>query len=436
MDISYRIKLLKRIKILLQKNESKLYDAIYLDFKKSEIETYMTELGSIYHEIDRACRNLKYWSKPKRVGTNILNFPAKSKIVPEPLGVCLVIGAWNYPYNVSILPLISAIAAGNTVVLKPSEIASNTSRIMATIFNDDQNMTGVSVVEGGVKETTLLLEQKFDKIFFTGSTRVGKIVYEKAAKNLTPVILELGGKSPAIFTPSCNLKMGVKRMVWAKFLNAGQTCIAPDYCIVHSSIKDQFLYLVKQEIQKANYATDHDNYVQIINKSNTERIVSFFKNADVFYGGEYNIDERHIAPSILNNVSFDDPIMESEIFGPILPVIEYCDINELFNELKKKPKPLAAYLFTSQKRDKKKFIKELPFGGGGINEVIMQFTNPKLPFGGVGDSGFGSYHGKKGFIAFSHFKSIIDKPTFFELPLKYSPYSLKKFKIIKRLLKL
>lgn len=436
LDISYRIKLLKRIKILLQKNESKLYDAIYLDFKKSEIETYMTELGSIYHEIDRACRNLKYWAKAKRVGTNILNFPAKSKIVPEPLGVCLVIGAWNYPYNVSILPLISAIAAGNTVVLKPSEVASNTSRIMATIFNDDQNITGISVVEGGVKETTSLLEQKFDKIFFTGSTSVGKIVYEKAAKNLTPVILELGGKSPAIFTPSCNLKMGVKRMVWAKFLNAGQTCIAPDYCIVHSSIKDQFLDLVKQEIQKANYATDHDNYVQIINKSNTERIVSFFKNADVYHGGDYNIDERHIAPSILNNVCFDDPIMESEIFGPILPVIEYSDIDKLFDELKKKPKPLAAYLFTSQTRDKKKFTKQLPFGGGGINEVIMQFTNPKLPFGGVGDSGIGSYHGKKGFIAFSHFKSIIDKPTFFELPLKYSPYSLKKFNIIKKLLKL
>lgn len=431
-----RIALLKQIKFLLQKNEPQMHEAIFMDFKKSEIENYMTELGAIYHEIDIACRKLKSWSKSKRVRTNLLNFPSKNFIYPEPLGVCLIIGAWNYPYNVSILPLISAIAAGNTVILKPSEVAFNTSKIMAKIFNDNFNPGLIKVVEGGVEETTLLLDQKLDKIFFTGSTKVGKIVYEKAAKNLTPITLELGGKSPAIFTESADLKMGVKRMTWAKFLNAGQTCIAPDYCIVHSSIKDQFLDLVKQEIQKANYSSENDNYVQIINKFNTERIVSFLKNTDIFYGGDYNIDERHIAPTILNNVRFDDPIMESEIFGPILPVIEYDDINELFDELKKKSKPLAAYLFTSNKTIKNKFIRELSFGGGGINEVIMQGTNPKLPFGGVGESGMGSYHGKNGFDSFSHYKSIIDKPTFFELPLKYSPYSLKKFNIIKRLLNL
>ena len=436
LDISYRIKILKRIKILLEKNESKLYDAIYQDFKKSEIETYMTELGSIYHEIDRACRNLKSWSKSKRVRTNILNFPAKSILVPQPLGLCLVIGSWNYPYNVSILPLISAVAAGNTVVLKPSEIACNTSSVMSTVFNDELDDPCISVIEGGVKETTLLLEQNFDKIFFTGSTKVGKIVYEKAAKNLTPVILELGGKSPAIFTPSCNLEVGVKRMVWAKFLNAGQTCIAPDYCVVHSSIKTQFLKLVKEEIIRAKYSIGNDNYVSIINKFNTERILDLLQNVEIYFGGNHNIDECYISPTIVNNVSFDHKIMDSEIFGPILPIIEYENLDIAFKEINKRPKPLAAYLFTSQKTDKNKFIKELPFGGGGINEVIMQFTNPKLPFGGVGESGFGSYHGKNGFKAFSHYKSIMDKPTFFELSLKYAPYSLKKFNIIKRLLKL
>jgi len=436
LDVSYRIKILKRIKILLQENESKLYDAIYQDFKKSEIETYMTELGSIYHEIDRACRSLKYWAKPKRVGTNILNFPAKSFLVPEPLGVCLVIGAWNYPYNVSILPLVSAIAAGNTVILKPSEIASHTSKAMANLFNDELNSEAICVIEGGVEQTSIILEQKFDKIFFTGSTRVGKIIYAKAAEKLTPVTLELGGKSPAIFTESADLKMGIKRMVWAKFLNAGQTCIAPDYCVVHRSIKEKFLTLLVAEIKQASYSIENDNYVQIINSNNTKRLIELIEGATVFYGGDYDLDNRIVSPTILNNVSFEDSIMESEIFGPLLPIIEYNEINDLFLKLQSRPKPLAAYMFTSKKQIKKKFMKELSFGGGAINEVIMQFTNPKLPFGGVGESGFGNYHGKKGFFDFSHYKSIMDKPTFFELSLKYSPYSLRNFKWIKKLLRL
>ena len=436
LDVSYRIKILKRIKILLQKNESKLFEAIYQDFKKSEIETYMTELGSIYHEIDRACRRLNYWAKPKRVGTNILNFPAKSFLVPEPLGVCLVIGAWNYPYNVSILPLVSAIAAGNTVILKPSEIASHTSKAMATLFNDELNTEAIFVIEGGVEQTGFILEQKFDKIFFTGSTRVGKIIYAKAAEKLTPVTLELGGKSPAIFTESADLKMGIKRMVWAKFLNAGQTCIAPDYCVVHRSIKEKFLTLLVAEIKQASYSIENDNYVQIINSDNTKRLIELIEGATVFYGGDYDLDNRIVPPTILNNVSFEDAIMESEIFGPLLPIIEYDEINDLFLKLQSRPKPLAAYMFTSKKEVKKKFMKELSFGGGAINEVIMQFTNPKLPFGGVGESGFGNYHGKKGFSDFSHYKSIMDKPTFFELSLKYSPYSLRNFKWIKKLLRL
>ena len=436
LDVSYRIKILKRIKILLQKNESKLYEAIYQDFKKSEMETYMTELGSIYHEIDRACRRLNYWAKPKRVGTNILNFPAKSFLVPEPLGVCLVIGAWNYPYNVSILPLVSAIAAGNTVILKPSEIASHTSKAMATLFNDELNTEAIFVIEGGVEQTGFILEQKFDKIFFTGSTRVGKIIYAKAAEKLTPVTLELGGKSPAIFTESADLKMGIKRMVWAKFLNAGQTCIAPDYCVVHRSIKEKFLTLLVAEIKQASYSIENDNYVQIINSDNTKRLIELIEGATVFYGGDYDLDNRIVPPTILNNVSFEDAIMESEIFGPLLPIIEYDEINDLFLKLQSRPKPLAAYMFTSKKEIKKKFTKELSFGGGAINEVIMQFTNPKLPFGGVGESGFGNYHGKKGFSDFSHYKSIMDKPTFFELSLKYSPYSLRNFKWIKKLLRL
>ena len=370
----------------------------------------------------------------KKVKTNFLNFPGKSYIIPEPLGVTLIIGAWNYPYQLSISPAIAAIAAGNTVVLKPSEISVATSALLAKIINNIFDAEFFKVIEGGVQETTELLKQKFDKIFFTGSTTVGKIIYEAAAKNLTPVTLELGGKSPVIIDKTCNLKICVKRLVWAKFLNAGQTCIAPDYVCIDESIKVEFLKQLTQEIKASNFKIENNNYVQIINKKNMQRLVSLINPEKIYLGGTFSYEESTIEPTVLTNVSFNDKIMEDEIFGPILPIITYDNIDEIITQIKIKPKPLACYIFSNNTTFVKKIEKEISFGSGAINDAIMQISNENLPFGGVGNSGFGSYHGEYGFKAFSHYKSILKKSTLFEPSLKYFPLTNLKLKIIKFLM--
>ncbi len=433
-DIKFRRDQLKKLKPIIKANESVLYRAIDKDFKKSVFETYGTELGIIYHEIDLAVNNLNSWAKPKQVQTNLLNFPARSYTIPEPLGVSLVIGAWNFPYQLSLVPAISSIAAGNTVVLKPSEVPSSTSSVMAGLINNNFDPAFFKVVEGGILETTALLGQRFDKIFFTGSTKVGRIVYKAAAKHLTPVSLELGGKSPAFITQSCNLKIAVKRLVWGKFLNAGQSCLAVDYILVHSSKKDELLELLKKEIVASKYSYENDNYVQIINQSNMNRLMAALDRSKIYCGGEINLDERFISPTVMHNVSFDDEIMKDEIFGPILPVIEYNSLDEAINRVKSLPRPLACYVFTNKKQIKDKVLNSISFGGGAVNDAVMHFTNSNLPFGGVGASGIGSYHGKFGFDAFSHFKSVLDKPTWLELNLKYTPRKKWKLKVITWLL--
>jgi len=429
--IAFRVQQLKKLKNILQQNETLLYKAIYTDFKKSEFETYTSELGLVYAEIDEACKKVKKWAKYKRVKTNLLNIPSKSYIVPEPLGVCLVIGAWNYPYLLSLAPVIAAIAAGNTIILKPSELPIHTSNVIAKLINENFEPQFFKVIEGGVPETTALLKLKFDKIFFTGSVPVGRIVNLAAAKNLTPVTLELGGKSPAIITEKSKLKIIVQRLVWAKFLNAGQTCIAPDYVFVHKSIKDQFIKLVKAAIEKSNYSFKNENYVQIINTTNFNRLIALIDKTKVIIGGEYNQETRYISPTILTNVSFDDAIMQKEIFGPILPIISYTNLDEVIKKIKTKPKPLACYLATNNTSIKKKIVHELSFGNGAINDSVMQIINNNLPFGGVGESGTGSYHGEFGFKTFSHYKSILDKKTWIEPNLKYYPYTNRKFQLIK-----
>ncbi len=430
-SISYRIEKLNKLETILKQNQDNLNNAIFSDFSKSYFDSYTSEMALLFHDIKEAKRKLKKWSATKRVRTNLINFPAKSYIVPEPLGVAFVIGAWNYPIQLALAPAIAAIAAGNTVVLKPSELPINTSNVIAKMINENFNPNFFKVIEGGVKETTELLEQKFDKIFFTGSVPVGKIVYQAAAKNLTPVTLELGGKSPAFFTRNCNLKTSVKRMVWAKFLNAGQTCVAPDYVFVHKDIKDEFLNSLKQEIENAKLSIENHNYVQIINEKNMQRLVNLIDKKKVFFGGNYNIEQRYMEPTIVTNITFDDIVMQDEIFGPILPVIEYENIDEAIAEVKANPKPLSCYVFTKDKQIKNKILNEISFGGGGVNDALMHIANSKLPFGGVGDSGIGSYHGEYGFKTFSHFKSVLDKPTWIEPNLKYYPLSLKKLKIIK-----
>ncbi len=433
-DISFRIQELKRLKNALKKNEALLYEAIYKDFKKSEFETYITELSLIYHEIDLALVKIKKWAKKKKVSTSLANLPGKSYIIPEPYGTVLVIGAWNYPYQLSLCPAIAAIAAGCTVVLKPSEIPSNTAEIMAKLINQNFDAKIFKVIEGGVKETTELLSIKFDKIFFTGSVGVGKIVYQAAAKHLTPVCLELGGKSPAIITKDVNIDMTAKRLVWAKYLNAGQTCIAPDYVLVASSIQEKFLSAVKKYIDKSDYKVENQNYTQIINTKNLDRLNDMIDLEKVFIGGKGNQQDRVIPPTVLTNVEFSDKVMQEEIFGPILPVLTFDTIDEAIAKVKRFSKPLSCYVFTKSNSIKKKVLNEISFGGGAVNDAVMYFTEKNLPFGGVGNSGIGNYHGKYGFETFSHYKSVLQKPFWVELDLKYAPYSGKKLKWLKRLI--
>ena len=434
-DISFRIKQLTSLEDVLNDNIELLDRAIYNDFKKSSFENYMTEIGIVLYDIKQAKKKLKRWSSKQRVKTNLGNFPAKSYIIPEPLGVTLIISSWNYPYQLSLAPIVAAIAAGNTIILKPSEISSQTSGVMASILNEAFDPNFLKVIQGGVQETTELLKQKFDKIFFTGSTTVGKIIYKAAAEHLTPVTLELGGKSPVIITKDANIKMAAKRIVWGKFLNAGQTCIAPDYLYVDAQISETLLKALTKEIEKARYSFENGNYVQIINERNFDRLVALLDPSKIYCGGQTDKAQRYIAPTLLHTISFDDKIMQEEIFGPILPVLTFTDLNEAVKNVQLLPKPLSCYVFTSSDQVKNKIIKEISFGGGAINDTIMHISNPNLPFGGVGSSGFGSYHGQAGFNCFSNFKSLLDKPTWYESSLKYAPYTQKKLAIIKKLLK-
>ena len=435
-SIPFRVAQLKRLKAVLQQEEANLYRAIYADFKKSEADTYATELSFIYDELDLAIKKLSSWAKQKRVKSNPLTLPSRSYIIPEPLGTCLIIGAWNYPYNISLVPLISAMAAGNTVILKPSEIPSATSAAMAKLINDHFPPEYLFVFEGGVAETTALLEQKFDKIFFTGSSAVGKIVYQAAAKNLTPVTLEMGGKSPAIVTRDTNLKKAAKRIVFGKFLNSGQTCIAPDYVLVDAAVQEKFLGFIKAYIHQFQYAFANGNYVQIINEENFHRLTGLMAKQKIYVGGESDLSSRYIAPTILTDVSFDDPVMEHEIFGPILPVLSYTHMDEAIAGIKSLPKPLALYLFTHDQVIREKVFREISFGGGAVNHTLWHFANASLPFGGVGQSGMGSYHGRNGFVTFSHFKSILEKPFWLEPDLVYPPNTPKKMAWIRWLSRL
>ena len=435
-DVNLRIETLKKLKLILKENEEKLYTSIYVDFKKSKFETYLTEVSLIYNELNDAIKNLKKWSKQKRVRTNLANFPAKSYIIPEPLGTVLVISAWNYPYQIALIPAISAIAAGNTVVIKPSEIPNNTSKILAELINTNFDKNHLTVIEGGVETTTELLQKKWDKIFFTGSTPVGKIVYKAAAENLTPATLELGGKSPTIVLADCNIKITAKRIVWAKFLNAGQTCIAPDYLLVEEKIKDQLLLSLKKEIENAypNNNEVQENYVQIVNEKNFNRLEQLIPNDKIYYGGETNVKNRFIQPTLLHNINFEDSIMQEEIFGPILPVISFEKLEDVITKIKEREKPLSLYIYSKNKITVKKILNEISFGGGAINESLVHLSNPNLPFGGVGASGIGAYHSKAGFNTFTHYKSILHKTSWIEPNIKYSPFTKIKIKILKFIL--
>lgn len=431
-NLSFRKGQLKKLLEILKANEEKMNEAIYADFKKSAFENYETELALVYGEIKTSIKKLKKWSKRRKIKTNLANIPGSSFMYPEPLGTSLIIGAWNYPYQLTLSPLVPAIAAGNTVILKPSELSANTSKVMAEIINNNFEDKYIHVIEGGITETTELLNQPFDKIFFTGSTRVGKIVMKAASQHLSSVTLELGGKSPTFILPDANLKVAAKRIVWGKFLNAGQTCIAPDYLLIHKSIKDKFLELLVKNIEKIhqNEFVDNEAYVSIINEANFHRLTGLVEKDKIYYGGNFDLKNLIIHPTIVHNISFNDVIMEDEIFGPILPVIEYENINEVIAKVKQRPKPLSLYVFTKNKRLREQILTEISFGGATINDTILHISNPHLPFGGTGLSGFGKYHDKAGFDTFSHYKGILRKATWFEPFMKYPPYTNFKKKIL------
>ncbi|MDP8078896.1 aldehyde dehydrogenase family protein [Phocoenobacter skyensis] len=425
-NIDFRISQLKKLKLLLKQSESDIYQALEKDLAKSQFESYLTELSILYSELDFFIKKVKKLSKPQKVATNLANFPAKSYRMPEPLGITLIIGAWNYPLQLALLPALTALAAGNTVILKPSELAPYTSDIITKLINSHFDKGYFYVHQGGVAETTELLSYRFDKIFFTGSSEVGQIVYQAAAKHLTPVTLELGGKSPAFVFADCDLKMTAKRLAWAKCLNAGQTCVAPDYVLVEKSIETAFCEAMKNEIQQ-NYAHPQ---VKIINEKHLERVIKLIDKEKVFYGGEVDKDQCTISPTILKNVTFDDDIMQQEIFAPVLPVIAFENLDEIMIQVKQYEKPLSCYIFCKNSQTTDRLLKEISFGGGAVNDALMHLSNHNLPFGGVGFSGMGSYHGTAGFDCFSHYKSILEKPFWFESSLKYPPYTELKQKIL------
>ncbi|MFP8489685.1 aldehyde dehydrogenase [Gracilimonas sp. Q87] len=434
--VAFRIHQLETLKKILTEHEGELISAVYKDFKKPELEAYATEIGILHDEISYAIKKLRKWVKPNRVRGTLINFPSSNFTVAEPYGAVLIIAPWNYPIQLALLPMVGAIAAGNTVVIKPSELSPNTSAVLKNIADAWYKEEFVAVIEGGVEVNQDLLAQDFDYIFFTGSTRVGKIVMEAASKHLTPVTLELGGKSPCIVDGTAKIKTAGKRIAWGKFINAGQTCVAPDYLLVHSSVKDELLKELKKSISEfygVNPKLSPD-YARIINQDHFQRLRSYLEDVKVYYGGRYKEEECYLEPTIVTDIEKDAAVMEEEIFGPILPVIVFDSIADAMHIVNSKPKPLALYLFTENSTTERLVLKECSFGGGAVNDVVSYLGNRHLPFGGVGNSGMGVYHGKSSFDTFSHTKSIMRKPTWLDIPFRYAPYK-GKLKWIKRILK-
>ncbi|MDY0276774.1 MAG: aldehyde dehydrogenase [Acholeplasma sp.] len=431
----FRIQALKSLKHAIIKNEERIKEALYLDLGKSYNESYVTEIGVVLKEISFHIKHLKSMMKIKKVKTPLTLFPAKSYLYPEPLGTVLVISPWNYPFLLAINPLVGAISAGNTVILKPSEVATNMERVLQELINETFKEEYAKVVLGGVSETNTLLDNKFDYIFFTGSPLVGKIIMEKASKYLTPVTLELGGKSPAIIYESKDLRLTAKRIAYGKLLNAGQTCIAPDYVMIQKESYNDFIDYYKQSIMDF-YGKDclnNNDYPKIINKKHFERLMSYLDNEEIVYGGEAL--NNKLSPTVVKVNSLETRIMQEEIFGPILPIIIYDKFSEVYDYLRNKEKPLALYLFTDNKKIVKDVILKTSSGGVVINDTIMHFVNTNLGFGGVGNSGMGKYHGGESFKTFSHFKAIVNRKTWLDVKMRYHPLTDDKIKVIKKIMK-
>ena len=433
-SVKYRIKMLQRLMEAIRNNEVAILSALYKDLLKSKAEAYMSELAIVYAEINEALKNVRKWSRPEKVKGTISTFPAKNYIYSEPYGVVLIISPWNYPFNLAMAPLIAAIAAGNTAIIKCSKESIYTSKVIKYIINKAFSSNYIFCVDEDI-DYDELLNQRYDYIFFTGSQRVGKIVMNIASNKLIPISLELGGKSPCIIDETADIKLAARRVLWGKLLNAGQTCVSVDYVLIHSSVKDRFIKYLQKELKKRYpNALNNDTYPRIINEYHYKRLMNLIKSEENIIGGRGDDVVRRLEPTILPDVDFDHEIMKEEIFGPLLPIIEYDDINNIIRIIKAHEKPLACYVFTRDEDTAKHIINSISYGGGCINDVILQVSNHYMPFGGVGSSGVGSYHGKFGFDTFSHKKSIVWSKTMIDLPIRYAPFNQLKFRILKKIL--
>ncbi len=429
--VEFRVEQLRRLKKRIVANQKAIESALWSDLGKSSAEAYLSEISIVLQEISLHTKNIRKWSKPQRVNTPLHLFPSRSFILCEPLGVALIVAPWNYPFQLLLNPLVGAISAGCTALLKTSPAAPATAIVVEKIIRETFQENYVNIVHGGRAVNTELLKQKYDIIFFTGSPQFGKVVYKAAAENLTPVVLELGGKSPCIVDSDANIEVSARRIAWGKWLNAGQTCIAPDYLFVHSSVKDSLLSQIKRECEKM-YSKDavlSDFYGRIVNEDAFDRLVDLLKDEDIYYGGECDMSQRYISPTILDNITPESKIMQDEIFGPLLPVLTFDDISEVYNYVNSHEKPLALYYFGS--RDKE-VLSNTTSGGACINDTIVHIANHNLPFGGVGNSGMGKYHSKHSFEVFSNQKGVVKTTTCIDLPLKYPPFKYIKF--IRRIL--
>jgi aldehyde dehydrogenase (NAD+) len=436
--ISDRKVVLKQLYKCVQENVEEISEALFKDLGKSRFESYTTEIGFALDEIKRNIKDLNSWAKPKRVKTNqLINFWSKSYTCPEAYGQVLIISPWNYPFNLSIIPLASAIAAGNLVCIKPSEYSVNTSEVLSKLISTYLPENYVKIFTGGVEVSQKLLKHQWDFIFFTGSPAIGKIVMQAAANYLTPICLELGGKSPVYVDSSANIKLAAKRIVWGKFLNAGQTCIAPDYVYVHKEVSAEFISALESQIVEFWGENPQDNvdYPKIINDSKAQRLIELTKGVDILCIGNREIKNQKLNPMIVPNCPENHPLMKEEIFGPILPVISVDSEEDAISRIMSRSKPLALYIFATNKSVQKKLLSEISSGGACVNDTIMHMSNPNLPFGGVGNSGMGTYHGKDGFLTFSHNKSILNKSNFTDPSLRYPPYTSVKLKLAKFVLK-
>jgi aldehyde dehydrogenase (NAD+) len=435
-DLEFRKSSLKRLRQEIAKRDKEIIDALYEDFRKPEFESVLSETAIVINEIDLVLKRMSSWAKPQSVKPVLLTFPSSSRIYKEPYGTVLIIAPWNYPFQLVFSPLIGAVAAGNTVVIKPSEFTPHTNKVITGIISDVFDKQHVCVVEGDAGIAEKLLRERWDYIFFTGSVGIGMIVAKAAAENLTPTTLELGGKNPCIIDKTANIKLAARRIVWGKFINCGQTCIAPDYILIHESVKDDFIVHCKNEIVHA-YGNDPQqsaDYPRIINERNFDRLQKMIRNEKLLMGGETDREDLYISPTLIEDPAMDSDVMQGEIFGPILPVISFNDEKETEKIISAYEKPLSLYVFSKNKSFTKKMIRKHSFGGGTINDTAVHFANHRLPFGGVGFSGVGAYHGRHSFDTFSHRKGITKRYNWLDIPVRYAPYH-GKLKLLKFFMK-